>query len=259
MSGREFTYAVVGGDATARVVTSGPRRIKLISRYLFTPEDGARVPYGVTVHVDGREVLRKRFTGKPLAKVSRCDDDGRVGSLRRGYIELPAGEHEIVVRAETAGEGRVAVRLFRQVRRQRDRWMSVVPDDYDAVRHLQFESGSRSTYYWFTGAQPLRKELSGETELRVRTRLDFDHTMHGDQMYTLAVYIDDEHWRSFDLDSHALSSAVWLDVPDVLPGDRDELRVPVPRGDHTVEIRCIRPTACGVAAMLHIPERDLER
>jgi hypothetical protein len=33
----------------------------------------------------------------------------------------------------------------------------------------------------------------------------------------------------------------------------------VPRGRHRVTVRCVRPEACGIAAMVHIPKSDLER
>ncbi|MBD3222860.1 hypothetical protein GF314_16655 [bacterium] len=256
--GRPFTYTVVSDGGEARCTLNGPRRLKFISRYLFTADDPERVRYSVTMLVDGREVLDKKLTGKPFDGVARCRGDGRVASLRRGYIDLPSGRHEVALRVETEGEGAVGVRLFRQVKRVRKTWMPLTPARYGEVRELEFESGNRSSYYHFDTTTPLGFEVGGPTTMRVRTRLDFDHTMNGSQTYTLEVCIDGETWRTFHFDVEALSSAMWLGRPDILPGKREELRIPVPRGQHEVTIHCVRPDDCGVAAMVHIPKRDLD-
>ncbi len=165
----------------------------------------------------------------------------------------------MTVTVRTEGRGQVALRVYRQVKRKRDSWMPMAPEVYDGMRHLEFESGSSSGYYHFDAGTPLLVTVGGPTTLRVRTRLDFDHTMNGSQTYTLDVLIDGEPWRTFHFDTTKLSSARWLESPDILPGDRKELQVAVPRGQHQVEIRCVRPDACGVAAMIHIPKSDLER
>lgn len=257
--GRQFTYTAMAPGQQTDATLSGPRRLKFISRYLFAPGDDERVPYTVIVTIDGTEVLRKRHTGKVLRSYQRCRGDGPVASLRRGYIELPAGQHRVSIGVLTDGGGEVAVRLYRQVKRTRERWMAITPEAYDGMRHLEFESGARSTYYHFDAATPLVLNLGGPTTLRVRPRLDFHHTMNGSQTYALDVLIDGDPWRTFHFDTTRLSSAIYLERPDILPGDRKEFQVPVPRGQHRIEVRCVRPEACGVATMLHIPKRDLER
>jgi hypothetical protein len=257
--GRAFDYARLGAGDQGSCTVHGPRRIKLISRYLFAAGDDERVPYTLIVAVDGREVLRKRFSGQVHDTASRCGSDEAVASLRRGYLELAPGEHRVSFRAEHAGGGRVGVRVFREVRRQRERWVTFAPESYESVRHLQFESGNQSTYYHFDATTPLRFSITGPTSLRVGTRLDFGHTMNGSQTYTLEVCLDGESWQTFHLDAEELTTAVYVEQPDILAGGRREFRIGIPKGRHSVEIRCLRPEACGVAAMIHIPKSDLER
>ncbi len=153
----------------------------------------------------------------------------------------------------------VATRLFRQVKTRKERWVPFAPEGYESLRQLQFESGNQSTYYHFDATTPLHFTVTGPTTLRVRTRLDFEHTMNGSQTYALEVTIDGEVYRTFHFDSDKLSTAIYLENPDILPGNRRELRVSVPRGAHIVEVHCVRPEACGVSAMIHIPKSDLER
>ena len=259
ISGQRFDYAVLDRGEEARCTVNGPRRLKLISRYLFAGGDSDQMPYTVIVAVDDREVLRKSFTGRPHADAAPCDGNSRVASLRRSYVDLGAGAHRLSVRIDHEGEGQVALRLFREVKRQRQNWVTFAPESYSSVRHLQFGSGNQSTYYHFESGTPLRLELAGPTTLRVGTRLDFDHTMNGSQTYAVEVVIDGETWRTLHFDATKLTTSVYLERPDILPGSRKEFRITVPRGLHVVEIRCVRPETCGVAAMIHIPKSDLER
>lgn len=259
VAGSQVDYTLLDGRDSAQASVQGPRRLKLISRYLFDAEDPDRVPYTVTILVDGNEVLRKTFNGLPHTDVAVCRDDRRVGQLRRAYVELPTGRHEVTVLAESAGQGKVAVRLFRQVRRQRESWVTFAPEQYQELRHLQFDSGNQSVYYQFSIDRPLRLSVIGPTTLRLSTRLDFDHTMNGTQQYALQVHFDGEPWRVFHFDCTALTSATYVERPDILPGVRKNLRIQVPRGQHTVEVQCVRPDHCGVATMIHIPKRDVQR
>jgi hypothetical protein len=257
--GSTFDYALLRAGDEGGCTVHGPRRVKLISRYIFAADDLETVPYTLVVEMDGREVLRKAFTARPHDRASICDGRGPVASLRRGYLNLGPGEHRLRFHAEHEGGGRVAVRVFREVRRQRERWVTFAPESYESVRHLQFESGNQSTYYHFDAITPLRFSVTGPTTLRVGTRLDFEHTMNGSQTYTLEVVLDGEVWRTFHLDAEELTTAIYIEHPDILAGSRKEFRVGVPKGRHAVEIRCLRPEACGVAAMIHIPKSDLER
>jgi hypothetical protein len=259
VSGNQIDYAILGPDNDAQCSVQGPRRIKLIYRYLFAKQDEARVPYTVFVEVDGREVLRKRFTGVPHEQVAPCKGEQRIGQLRRAYVDLPAGRHKITLRAESDGHGAVAVRLFRQVRRQRESWVTFAPERFAELRHLQFDSGNQSVYYQFTSAQPLQITVIGPTSLRLSTRLDFDHTMNGTQQYSLDVLLNGDPWRVFHFDCIALTSAVYVERPNILPGVRKNLRIQVPPGPHTIEVRCLRPDDCSLATMVHIPKRDVER
>ncbi|HOX25169.1 MAG TPA: hypothetical protein PLL30_13695 [Candidatus Krumholzibacteria bacterium] len=257
--GERLDYTLVGDAAAVHCSVQGPRRLKLTSRYLFAADDSSRVAYAMIVQLDGREVLRKGFTGTVAANFDRCDADGRVGTLRRSYLDLPAGKHDLTIRAECEGMGSVAIRLFRQVKRQRDHWVAFAPEHYGEIRHLQFANGNESAYYHFDADTPLGLTVSGPTTLRVATRLDFDHLMNGGQTYALQVAIDGTVWRTFHFDSDRLASALYVERPDILPGERKELTIAVPRGRHAVEIRCVRPETCGVAALIHLPLSDLER
>jgi hypothetical protein len=198
-------------------------------------------------------VLSKRFSGELREDAKQCRGQGAVSELRRAYLQVPEGRHVLTATVRDAGPGRVAARVFRETTRKTDSYVAFTPETYTAVNHVQFASGNQSAYYLFDAATPLGFAVTGPTTLKIYVRLDFDHTMNGAQDFALEVYCDGAPWRRFNYHTEKLSSAVYVERADVLPGARQLLRVAVPEGPHRYEIRCVRPEACGVAARIRIP------
>jgi len=258
VQGQQHTYHRLDREAPAVVSLRGPRRLKIVTRYVFGSDDPDERRYVLRVVMDGREVLRKSLRGRTLDGIHPCGRDTEVSALRRSTIDVPTGRHDIQVFAETEGSGRVASRFYRESRQQKTRDVAFAPEGYAAVRHLQFASGTQSTYYWFHADKSLRFAVTGPTTLKLYTRLDFDHTMNGSQAYALELLRDGESQNVFHYHTEKLSAAAYVESPDILPGSRKLLRIPVPRGSHRFEIRCVRPEACGIAAQIRIPESDVK-
>jgi len=256
VSGESFTYYVLASDEPTVLQVRGPRRLKIITRYLFGPEDPEQQDYRVRILIDGREILRKSFTSQ--VKNDVVLSDGFVGaSLRKCYVDISTGVHTVQVFGATNGAGRVAARFYRESKRQQTGSVPYAPDEFDAVYQLQFASGNQSTYYHFGANKPLGFTVTGPTTLKIYTRLDFDHTMNGSQSYALEVYCDGELHRSFHYHTQKLSTATYIERPDILPGSRKTMRIPVPKGQHRLEIKCMRPENCGVSAQIRIPRADI--
>jgi hypothetical protein len=254
---QSYEYYLLSADKPVSLTIKGPRRLKIVSRYLFAPNEVGQTNYRVAVFVDGQERLRKSLVAKPREGLSLAERSGGVAHLRRCYIELGKGQHTVDVRAETSGAGRVAARFFQESRRRKVTYVLYAPETFGAVRHLQFASGSQSTYYQFDNSTPLSFSVIGPTTLQIQTRLDFDHTMNGTQSYSLQIVRDGEPWKVYHYQVKKLTTATYVKRPDILPGTRKTIRLPVPKGRHRYEIRCTRPANCGIAARIRIPEDDL--
>jgi hypothetical protein len=257
--GQEFGYTLLDDEEPAQLELRGPRRLKIIARYLFSPDDPDTRSYTIRVLMDGREVLRKLLTANLLPELRLCDDEaGQVSALRRVYLDVPSGLHDIQVFAETPTEGRVAARFFRETRKKSSKDVAYAPERYHTIYHLQFASGKQSTYYHFDVDQPLVFSVKGPTNLKVYTRLDFNHTMNGDQAYSLELLRDGESTNVYHYHASKLSAAAYVERGDILPGDRKLMRIAVPKGIHHYEVRCVRPENCGIAAQIRIPEADVK-
>ncbi len=255
-SGQEFQYQLLDTGTPYRV--NGPRPIKIVARYLFAEGETGAPSFTLLAHVDGEEILRKTFRARPHDGVQACSGDQLVSALRRALLNVGKGRHIVELSAECDGPGQVAARMFRETRKKTAPLVSFQPQQYHELAELQFESGNQSTYYRFEAGHPLVFRLNGPTTAKLYTRLDFDHTMNGDQEYGLEVLRDGKSWRTFRFHTRELSSGLYLNRPDLLPGIRKTITLEVPDGAHSFEVRCLHPAACGVAAQIRIPEKALE-
>lgn len=254
VGGEAVPYVLLTEDVPAVVRVRGPRRLKIVTRHLAPPADGGEASYVVHAVVDGRVDVDRPERAPRAGSARSCAGAVPAGALRRSYVSVPSGWHDVEL---TVSGGPVAARVLRERTTRRTVWTAYAPERFAGVGHLEFDSGERSTYYRFGADQPLGFKVSGPTDVEVWVRLDFDHTMNGVQPFGLAVLLDGEPWRNFHFDSDRLDSAVWIERPDVLPGERKTLRLKVPEGSHKVEIRCLKPETCGLAAKIRIPERSI--
>jgi poly-gamma-glutamate system protein len=256
--GQEFSYFLLDPAKPIEFKVNGPRRVKLITRYIAGPGDPIKQGFTVTINLDGDEVLRKTFHAETNDGIVVCNQGGGVSSLRRIYLDIPKGTHHVQITGQSPGSGDVACRLFRQSKRKTSGTVPFAPEGYLELAVLQFESGKQSSYYRFESDSPLTFTVSGPTNLELYTRLDFDIGMLGSQKYTLEILRDGEIWQTFHYDVTRHSNAFYPEQLDLLPGTRKKLRITVPAGLHSFEVRCVRPENCGISAQIRIPRKDLQ-
>ncbi|MDO9171211.1 MAG: hypothetical protein Q7W29_05190 [bacterium] len=256
VDGVEATYDKLRAETPTSYRVRGPRRVKVLSRYVFAPGEAGPVAGTLRFAIDGQAALADAQRLQPRAGAASCAG-APASSLHHTYLTIPEGWHEVTVTPTNAGAGFTAVRLFRETSRVSEEYVNLSPERYAGVATLQYDSGVRSTLYRFDADQPLSFEVAGPTTAVVWTRLDFDHRMNGRQSYALEVRVDGQVSRTHHYDADKLDAASYIERPDVMPGERKSLRVQIPRGRHRVEIRCLQPDACGVAAVVRIPAADL--
>ncbi len=255
---QQFNYLLLDPAKGMEYKVNGPRRVKLITRYISGPGDPERQRYNVSLQLDGEEILKKSFRSKPMAGVTVCNQGAGVSTLRRAYVDIPKGAHILSITAQSQGSGDVVGRVFKASKRKSTGTVPFSPEGYLELATLQFESGSQSTYYRFEAGSPLTFSVTGPTKLQVRTRLDFETGMLGSQKYAVEVYCDGELYRAFHYDVTRLANAFYPTQLDLLPGVRKKLSIKVPAGKHSYEVRCVRPDNCGIAAQIRIPRKDLQ-
>jgi hypothetical protein len=241
IAGKNIEYSLIDIDEPCIVKVRGPRRIKIVTRAIGSSD----FDYDITLKIDGKFELKRNLAAKYLRD--------NYSELRRVYVDIPAGKHTL----EISSDNKTALRVFRTTKKKTNTMIALAPERFIELARLQFESGSQTVYYRFDDASPLQFEVTGPTTLEVWTRLDFAHTMNGTSNYEVDVLRDGESWRNFHFDTKKLSGASYVTSPELLPGSRRTIRIPVPAGRHRYEIKCAGPHSCGVTARIRIPEKDL--
>jgi len=254
---QEFVYLETDATTPLEFSVTGPRRVKIISRFVPADTTSDRFVFDINLRLDGAKVLHKTFAPLMNRNLTTCIGGERVSSLRRAYVDVPRGVHLLQLSGHSQRKGRIVSRLFRRQRRATATTVPFAPEEYRELATLQFESGNQSTYYRFDGDHPLSFSVTGPTNLQVYTRLDFGGGMLGRQQYTLEVWRDNVLWRTFHYDVKRLANGFYPEELDLLPGTRKKLHLRVPRGDHHFVIRPVTPGAFGVTAQIRIPQKDL--
>ncbi|MCK4547467.1 MAG: hypothetical protein KAW17_08495 [Candidatus Eisenbacteria sp.] len=254
---KELTYHRLEDRSALEFTLSGPRRVKIVTRYIYDEKDPARAGFTVRVIEDGAELLRKAISTEPSDAAHLCGKtDGRVGQIRRVYVDIPSGKHTYQVFV-VERERKVAARVFRKVKVRETPMVSLTPLEYSSVYTLQFESGALSEHYGFASDEPLRFQIVGPTKVKVCTRLDFDTSMSGSQSYGIGVFQGEEQLRVHRYHVRKMATASYLEYPDILPGQRKCFWLEVPEGLHTYELQLVDGSGIRATAKIYIPEEDL--
>ncbi len=255
----EYAYDRLDSRSPLQFSATGPRRVKIITRYLYGPDDPGGAGYTVSVIRDGVLLVRKALTARVNDNASICGRaESRVGVIRRLYLDVPKGAHTYRV-LMVEDDRRVAARVFQQVEVRQSSMVSLTPAVYTSLCTLQFSSGSLSEYYGFDGDHPLSFRVVGPTRIKVCTRMDFDHTMNGSQSYGIEVLEDGNKIKVYQYDVRKMATVCYLERRDILPGERKCFHIRVPKGPHAYEIRIGNGTRRQGAAKVYIPKSDLKQ
>lgn len=255
----EFSYHRLDDRSPLEFTATGPRRVKIITRYLYGGKDPDRVGYTVRIVRDGVMHLEKAISAQKSDSSRLCGGAGSAaGKIRRIYLDVPKGRHAYQVFVVEKDRS-VGARVFRRVEVRESGTVSLTPSAYGQVCTLQFASGKLSKYYGFGEEKPLRFDVVGPTTIKVCTRLDFHHSMNGSQSYGLEVFQDAERLKGYQYHVRKMETVSYLERPDVLPGEMKCFQIRVPKGRHAYEIQFAGGSEKSGAAKIYIPQADLGR
>jgi hypothetical protein len=254
---RQYTYVRLDDQTPLEFTVTGPRRVKIVTRYLFAEDDPQEAEYTVRILRDGVSHLEKTVLTKESGKSRRCER-GAVGEVRRIYLDVPRGAHAYQVFV-VGPDRQAAARVYRQVKSGATREVPLTPTAYRSVVNLQFSSGALSSYYAFDAERALRFEVIGPSRVLVCTRLEFDHTMNGSQSYGIEVIQDGLRVRGYRYNVKKMETVCFVEKSDTLPGERKCFTLRVPKGAHAYELRLAGGAAWRAVARVSIPKADLVR
>jgi len=232
-------YFRVSPDSSLSLTVKGPGRLKLVSRAEL-PRGGARsVSYRIRV-VDKGKVLREQATeSSAAAGALATQGDGILCKSRNATVAIPAGDHRLTV--SVSGASSVLIRaLYSSPAKAGEDMVSITP--VDAARSVTVSEGQKLIpYYSVFHGKPVRLRIVGPTRLELSTRLDFDATMRGIQLYRIAVSESGKRIRDVVLKTTKSTTATYTDLRDRSASKSDHIAIPLGDGVHELSVELMEP------------------
>ena len=252
VNGQPRTYFRVTAGRPFSIAIEGPARLRVTSRVELPTGSTEVATYALRV-TEGANVLgQQRTESSASSLVSLPDGAHAVAKSRRMTVDIPKGRHQVLIAAE--GPHAVLVRL-QQAAPARGEQPMVTLTPVDAARSVTVTEGEKTIpYYTALPGKPVKLRVVGPTTLDLLTRLDFEQTMRGTQVYRLVVSEQGRRLREVEFKTTKATTAVYGNLRDRVPSKFDRLRLTIGEGLHEIAIELITPA--GGAAEIHarIPE-----
>lgn len=257
IGGKSSSYQKATKEEPIEFRIKGPKSVRLLSRYLFdtAPPEDEKVAYRLGVEIDEATLPTVKETAA-ISRQARLEDGGRVGTLERTVVRIPAGDHKVRVYPLDA-DAAVALRIFPGTgRKSKISWIPFAPERH--AGSLRLHSGDKEyTYYRVNQEEPVGMTIHGPLRLKVSARLDFGAANGYTQAYVIQALLDGELWRTFPLESRASHTSTYPEFPEITPGRGRIIELEVPDGTHDVSFTLNGTTASGAALRIRVPKRDL--
>jgi hypothetical protein len=251
VDGKPRAYFRVTPARPLVVPFQGPARLRITSRVDFARTGGVLTAYSLRLLDGTRELERQNTESAPSSRV-QASETGRVGKRRRMTVDVPAGRRTLRLAVE--GVGSVLVRLHRAGPRVViEPTVSLTP--VEAAGSVLVAEGEKTIpYYSVQAGKPVRIRLVGPTSLQLITRLDFDSSMRGTQVYRLAVTEGGWTLRTLEVKTTKASTASYTNAKDRVPSKIYRVALAFGEGAHDIRVELLAPAGATAEIHARIPE-----
>ncbi len=252
VSGKPRLYFRVTPDHALPIPLVGPLRLRVLSRVELPAGFQQVVSYHVRVTEDGRELDHQDTESSAASQVRDPSGAHAIGKGRRLNVDVPAGNHSLLLSVE--GAPAVLVRLQQAApARGEEAMVSLTP--IEAPRSVSVTEGEKTIqYYSVMPGKPVRLRVVGPTTLDLLSRLDYDVTMRGPQTYRLGILEGASKLREVEFRTTKATTAAYANLQDRVPSKYDRVRIPVGDGTHEITVTLLAPAHGSAEIHARIPE-----
>lgn len=252
VDGKPRVYYRIAPGKEIALELQGPGQLRVVTRAEAPAGPGtSAVAYRVSLR-EGSRLVKEQATASSASDRSFLHGGGAVCKSRTFTWVVPDGTHRI--RISESGAPAVLVRLLvSRPEKAAPPMISMAP--LDASRIVTVADGEKLiSYYSVFAGKPLRWRIVGPTSLELTSRLDFDPTMRGTQVYHLAVLERGKQPREFEFKTTKATTASYTDLKDRVASKLSRVVVPVEQGTHEFTVELRRPTNGSAEIHARIPE-----
>lgn len=253
-------YYSLDGKRPLAVKVTGPGAFRVYSRAVL-PDAKKEGIYGIVVLRDGeKRYLISRTAKHSTAKVVGSEKV-RVGVPKSVTLKVPAGEHEFQVTTPHDAKRPVYVRFLLAERAKKKatgekiNYIAYLPRKFgEEVRIVVKEQ--EYIYYRATVSSPVELEVIGPTRIKGVSRLEFDHTMHGDKPYRVQASENSNVIQTSPFTGKISGTATYSKPTEKVIGQGDTFFINVPEGKHRY-IVTTPDKGSSVLLRFYLPEKAL--
>ena len=252
VSGKSRIYYRINAGKEVTIDVKGPGRLKIVTRAEIPPGLGtAAVSYRVSLR-EGERPVKEQVTESSVSDQAVLHGGGAVCKSRTFTWIIPDGGHQI--RLSEKGAPSVLVRLV--VSSKSDAappMISITP--IEASRTVTVAEGEKMIpYYSVFPGKPVRWRIVGPSRLELTSRLDFDPTMRGSQVYRLVVLEAGKKPRELEFKTTKATTASYADLKDRVASKLDRTTLEVGAGTHEFSVDLKTPANGSAEIHARIPE-----
>ena len=260
VKGVKSHYFAVTQENPLEIKLKGPRKVLVHIRNSVSAVGDLPGEYRLNVLTDARNFDEFAFHSGPtrLATILQGAEDIRLGKLGRFVLEIPEGIHPLkFFPAKSDKDQKFFLKFFlSEITSKNDKNVSMSPDQYDAVIHLIYKE-KEQTYYRMTAEKPVQISIVGPTQLKVVTRLEFNHRMKGKYSYQIQIFEDAKLIQTRQYRTYKSDVASYKTVTRLSPGRSRSFLVPVSKGKHVYRLVPVTMQKETVIAKVLIPKKDI--
>ncbi|MBX2991531.1 MAG: hypothetical protein KF749_10245 [Bacteroidetes bacterium] len=237
LAGKNRTYYPLSAAQPSKLEVKGPGTLRILTRARFEGESSDDVRYGIHYRIGGS--ARQTFEVDDVEQAPdaryKGDATGTPGEAEEFILNINKGVHTVEFTLQYPTPKVAARYLFTPHKQKRTKWVALSP--LAPVEPVDlYEAETAFHYFRFSKQKPLRLEIIGPTELRIRTRVENSFTMKGRVNYRLQIRQGDQVVQSYQLSSKRSETAMYKDNTKLVPGKPREIVFTVPAGKQYYEI-----------------------
>jgi hypothetical protein len=237
------------------LTVDGPGRLRLLTRAEIERGKPTKAGYRLRV-TEGAKTLKDQSVETAAAEHAALDgSDAVICKSRNLFVAIPQGTHRVKIAQHELPS--VLVRPFFSAKALETvpaaAMISITP--IDAARSVTLSEGERLIpYFSALPRRPVHFRIIGPTTLELTTRLDFDDTMRGTQVYRIGVSSGRHRIREVTFRTTKATTATYTDLKDRVPSKLGRIVVPVAEGTNDILVELLGPKKGSAEINARIPQ-----
>lgn len=250
-------YYELSQTDTTFVEVEGPTTLNILTRAVLYGKK-RDVLYGMIVYRDGGD---RSFIGRGSSVANAVStlkkSDQRIAESRSVHFKVPAGKHVYSIILPKEVDKPVYARfLVPEVKKTESNYIAFLPRTFSEEVRLDIRE-QEYIYYRATSDSPVELDVIGTTRIRGVARLEFDHSIRGDQPYRIQISENNSIISTIPITAKISGTASYVDPGTKVPSRGENFYINVPSGVHKYKISIPDP-GISVLFRFYIPQKDLK-